>query len=282
MIILVLFNINLSQQLELHCDFKVETTYLATNYGCVVKSLTTTFKDRKISKIVGNHQTGKSQNDVKLLFAKFQNIPYLPHNLGEFFPNLETLYIMRSNIQHLIIGDLDGLNKLTHFDVSHNPVELIERDYFKNHTKLTKFSFYDCHLKKIEKGAFDSQNSIELMDLSYNDCISGKYPATPIYYSYRTPSFREFSVDVYDKCTGAGRLLKEQETIKECQVEEVESSPEDYGLLFKFGIVMVCFLSITSVFLTFVTFNFYKKSFKSDWNEVNFSTVSSNLNGNGY
>jgi len=280
---LVLLNINLSQQLTLHCDFKVKTTYLATNYGCVVKSLTTTFKDRKILKVLGDHQTGKSHNDVKLLFMEFQNVPYLPHNFGEIFPNLETIYIMRSNVQHLIIGDLDGLDKLIHFDVSHNPVELIEKDYFKNHTKLTKFSFYNCHLKKIDKGAFEGQSSIELLDLRINDCIAGRYPPDQTYYYYyRSQSIREFLVDAYDKCTGAGRLLKEQETIKECKVEDIESSPEDYGLVFKFGIAMICFLSITTVFLAYITFSFYKKSFKSDWNEVNFSVVSSNLNGNGY
>jgi len=189
----------------------------------------------------------------------YQNVPYLPHNVGKFFPNLETFYVMRSKVQHLIIGDLDGLDNLIHFDVSHNPVELIEKEYFKNHTKLRKFSFHDCHLKKIEKGAFDGLNSIEFLDLSYNDCIAGKYPSND-YFSY-LPPLRELLVDAYDKCTGAGRLLKERETIKECKVEEIESPPEDYGLVFKFGISMICFLSIINSFLAYVTFNFYKKEF---------------------
>jgi hypothetical protein len=279
-IILVLLNINLSQQLTLHCDFQIKTTYLGTSYGCIAKNLTTTFKNRKISKVEGNHQTGKTHSDVKLLFIDFQNVPYLPHNVGEFFPNLETFYILRSKVQHLIIGDLDGLDNLNYFDVSHNPVELIQKDFFKNHTKLVKFSFHDCHLKKIEKGALDSQKSIELLDLNYNDCISGRYTATPTYNGFLSPSLRVFLADAYDKCTGAGRLLKEQETIKECKIEDNESLPKDYGLVFKFGIAMICFLSITTVFLAYVTFEFYKKSFKSDWNEVNFNGVASNLNGN--
>ncbi|KAL7030075.1 hypothetical protein ACKWTF_006503 [Chironomus riparius] len=280
-LIIVVFNIDLSHQLTLQCDFKVETTYLGTKYGCLVKGLTTTLKDRKIIKIVGNHQIGKSNDDVKLLFMKFQNVPYLPQNVAEFFPNLETFYVMKSNVQHLITGDLVGLDDLIHFDVSHNPIESIKSNFFENKTKLTKISFHDCHLKKIEKGAFDGQSSIQLLELNYNDCVSGKYPSTQSYY-YRTTPLREFLVDVYDKCTGAGRVLKEDELIKECIEEEVHSELEHYGLVFKFGIVIICFLVITTIFLAYITYNFYKKSFKSDWNEVNFTVVSANLNGNGY
>lgn len=273
----------MSHQLTLQCDFKVETTYLGTSYGCIVKSLKTSFKDRKIVNVVGNHKLGKSNNDVKLLFIKFQNVPYLPHNIGEFFPFLETFYVMKSNIQHLMIGDLDGLDNLIHFDVSHNPVELIEKDFFKNNTKLMKISFHDCHLKKIEKGSFDGLKSIYLLELNYNDCISAKYPGAQLsYYSYRTSSLREFLVDVYDKCTGAGRLLKVQEIIKECVVEDVQSLPDKFGLFFKLGNAVICFLVVVSIFLAFTIFNFYKKSYKLDWNEVNFFVVSANLNGNGY
>jgi hypothetical protein len=120
------------------------------------------------------------------------------------------------------------------------------------------------------------------MELNYNDCISGKYPTQSFYYSYQTQTLRSFLADVYDKCTGAGRLLKEQEIIKECEIEEVESPPEDSGLIFKIGITMIVFLGIMIIFLAYITYNFYKRSYKSDWNEVNFNAVSSNINSNRY
>ena len=80
----------------------------------------------------------------KLLVEK-QNCPYLPLDVSKFFVNLETFFFMKSNVQHLFNGDLDGLNKLVIFNVSHNPIKVLGPNFFDGHETIEIISFYDCN-----------------------------------------------------------------------------------------------------------------------------------------
>ena len=79
-----------------------------------------------------------------------QYSPYLPLKVGDFYKNLEILCIANSNVQHLMQGDLKGLDKLEVFDVSHNPIEQLGPDFFKGHGSIESVLFYICHMKIID------------------------------------------------------------------------------------------------------------------------------------
>lgn len=277
----------------MECDFRNQTTYLGTEYACIARNLHTTYKNRNVTKIIGTHQENQKNENVLKFFVKFQNIPYLPHNIGDFFPNLDTYYVMKSNVQHLIPGDLDGLTNLKNFDVSHNPIELIPKNFFKGHRNIIKISFHDCHLKKIEHGAFEDLKFIEFMDLNHNDCFSYSFPGSIFrsnsrffslgsysqdQYSASIQTLYEFYVDAYDKCTGIGRLLKEIETINNCKQQNKNDLDENYGLLYKLGLTVIIFLMIMIVFVFFIVIKIYNKYFKNNWNELNFNVLASSLN----
>ena len=84
-----------------------------------------------------------------------QYSPYLPLKVGDFYKNLEILCIANSNVQHLMQGDLKGLDKLEVFDVSHNPIEQLGPDFFKGHGSIESVAFYNCHLKIIDTFVLD-------------------------------------------------------------------------------------------------------------------------------
>lgn len=243
-----------------------------TKYACVLNNFTTSFKDRAIDQVTGDHEAGRNHSDVKMLYAYHQNIPYLPSNVGEFFPNLESYFILRSNVQHLIRDDLDGLDKLIRFSVANNPIELIEKDFFNKRSELTLISFANCHLKKIEHGAFDGLSSITFLNLDSNDCISRTYGTYMHNLRMRPQLLLEILTDAYDKCTGNGRVLKVQETIKDCGKNEPELT-ETFGFFYKLGTAVICFLFSIDVFLMFMIITVYKRNPQRSW------VMSFNING---
>lgn len=249
--------INFSHAITLNCDFKLHTTYLGERYSCVVKNFHTTFSDRKVTKITGKHQDGKSNDDVHKIFFKFQNCPYLPTNLGEFFKNLEIFYIMKSNVQHLMPGDLNGLNKLETFDVSHNSIEEISKDFFEGCTSIKKISFFDCHIKKVEKGALDPLINLKYATFDYNDCIaerSGDFGMT------------SFKANLYDKCDGKGYSVKQHKDVTACNSDLNDSKTSDTFVIV--GTVLVVSLFVIITILCVVLLKIYQNYFRSNWHEM--------------
>lgn len=249
--------IKFSHAITLNCDFKLHSTYLGQRYSCVVTNFHTTFNDRKVTKITGKHQDGKSNDDVHKIFFKFQNCPYLPTNLGEFFKNLEIFYIMKSNVQHIMPGDLEGLNKLEAFDVSYNSIEEIGKDFFKGCTSIKKISFYDCHIKKVEKGALDPLINLKFASFEYNDCIverSGDF------------GMGTFKADLYDKCDGKGHFVKQRENVTACFGALNDTKLSDMIVIV--GLVFVVSLLIIITILCVILLKIYQNFFRSNWHEM--------------
>jgi hypothetical protein len=110
------FLINSSLGVIIDCDFKTFNSFYGAYYTCTVKNLHVTINDRDIKDVQGQHVMGKTNDDVKQFFVKHQNCLFIPLGIEKFFPNLELLYIMQSNLQFIMNGDLQGLNKLKIFD----------------------------------------------------------------------------------------------------------------------------------------------------------------------
>ena len=119
-------------------------------------------------------------------------------------------------------------------------------------------------MKKIEHGAFDGLNLITYLNLDSNDCISRTY-GTYMHSLRRRPQLlSEMLIDVYDKCTGYGRVLKVQETIKDCSKNQLELA-ETFGFFCKLGTAGICFLFSIDVFLIFMIITVYKRNPQRNW-----------------
>lgn len=142
-----------------------------SDYECIAQNLTTSFEDRSITKVIGDHTIGKFSSNVTDLTIHMQNTPFLPLNLGAHFPNLRVYRIHKSNVQHLMTGDLNGLKKLKVFSVSKNPIKQLGHEFFNEMSQLKLVDFEHCHLKRIDAEAFDKLINLVALDLTYNDCI---------------------------------------------------------------------------------------------------------------
>lgn len=153
------------------CEFKHLSSHWGVDYACSPLNFRTTLDDRNVTQVKGLHDAGKKNEDVKKLFVKKQSCHYLPLNIGSHFINLETLYIMNSNVQHLLDGDLDGLTNLRVFDVSHNPIQQLGENFFKGHDTIEVISFYDCHLKMIHPSSLNPLKNLREAHFQQNVCI---------------------------------------------------------------------------------------------------------------
>lgn len=236
-------------------------------YSCIIQNLMTSFENRTVTEIRGNHSNVvKTNDDVKMVFTEFGNSPYLPLNLGKFFPNLKVLYIRKSNVQHLMTGDLQGLDNLKIFDVSHNPVEQIGEDFFVGHEKLQKISFYDCHIKKINRGSLDMLTTLEAIFFDMNPCVDERFET---YGSYR--GLNEFVENLYDKCHGSDYVLKSNETINCAQVtvknitRAIENIQPTSNTIY---VIMLAITVIVNIVLGVMLFRVLRNRLNGNWNEL--------------
>lgn len=163
--------VTLSSGIVLQCDFMNRHSYWGINYACIAKNLETTLENRTITEVKGNHIKGKTNDDVQKILIHNQNCPVLPINIGKFFKNLETFYVMESQVKILTNDDLKGLDKLRIFDVSHNPIERIENGYFEGKSTIEMLSFYKCALKFVGSSALDPLINLKEGHFQYNHCI---------------------------------------------------------------------------------------------------------------
>jgi hypothetical protein len=159
-----------SHAVVLKCDFKNFRSFYGVEYTCEVHDLIASQLDRTITGVEGKHTEKQTNADVKKLYFKKQFCQLMLRNISSNFPNLEILYVMNSNLQQLLEGDLDGLTKLKVLDVSHNPITELGENVFKGHSTIEKISFFDCHLKRIHPKALDPLINLSAAYFDHNVC----------------------------------------------------------------------------------------------------------------
>jgi hypothetical protein len=268
-----LFFLQTAACLVLDCEFKAYRGWHGSFYTCFANNLQTSFDDRIVTDIKGAHEANKTNDDVKQLMIKKQYCPYLPLQLATFFKNMEVYYVMNSNVRHLMTGDLDGLDKLEIFDVSHNPVEQLGGDFFKGHTSIHTISFYDCHLKSIDPKALDPLVNLEDAYMSMNVCIDMD-GTTPI---------RQVKAEIADKCQvhiDSPKIFEPLPTEKVvCPKIQTLAITQEKSLPFikRHSYFIISFLCILSAILGFVALRNSNPTFNKYWSDLTVNLIQSEL-----
>lgn len=163
-------------------------------------------------------------------------------------------------------GDLDGLNKLDAFDVSHNPIEEITKDFFVGHETITKISFFDCHMKKVEKGALEPLYNLKHAIFNYNDCINAQ--------EKNKNGIPSFAANLYDKCDGKGHYIKQHKDDQCIQRPSKEFIHRSSGNVTTFmAIILIIFLLLVIIILCVTLLKIYQNYFRSNWHEMKNSLI---------
>lgn len=250
-----------SSQLKMLCKIEIGNSI----NKCNVKDLVTTFDDRIITEVIKNNNDA----DIHQLIISYGHMPYLPLNISENFPKINYLKIHKSNVEHLLTGDLSGLYKLKTLDLSNNEIEQIGDDFFKDLSSLEIINFDDNHLKKISPNALDPLVNLISASFEYNPCISIK---TSSFYSYyRTGvSISEFKRSVIEKCSNTSHTLKAsyQETCDESP-SDLRVSGSSHNILVITGVI---FLSTITGVLSAMLIYMQRKASSVTWSELRIPT----------
>lgn len=244
----------------LECEFRAYPTVYGSQYSCSGNNFRTSLNNRTVTEVKGQHLANETNDDVKLLIMNKQHSPYLPLKVGDFFKNLEILYIMNSNVQHLMQGDLKGLDKLKIFDVSYNPIEQLGPDFFKGHGSIETVSFYDCHLKIIDPFVLDPLDKLEVAYFDMNVCIDLD-KSTPI---------ESLKAEFKDKCQNH---IHDNQIMMNHSAEQVKcplamSNENSLPFIKQHSYAIIGLLSVSLVILSLIIFRAANSNVNKHWNEL--------------
>ncbi|KAG5679612.1 hypothetical protein PVAND_009172 [Polypedilum vanderplanki] len=147
-------------------------------YQCSVDNYEISFEERVfIEKAKGNHQSGKTNDDVKSFYIHGGNLKYFPKNLQNVFKNLELIFIANSKLIEITSEDLRPFPKLKYFYLDKNPIEIIKEDLFVHNLELEVLYLVNNKINHIEPKALSQLNKLRAIDLSNNVCKFDKTQA---------------------------------------------------------------------------------------------------------
>ena len=248
-IFLEIFIIHVVSSVILECDFQIKKSHWTIEYACIATNFKTSLSDRKISEVKGTHLAGKTNADVQKLYVEKQNCPYLPLDVSKFFVNLETFYFMKSNVQHLFNGDIDGLNKLKVFDVSHNPIEVLGPNFFDGHETIEIVSFFDCNLKSVHPNALKPLKNLIRTSFQYNVCIDVRFPE----------NVQTNLKDIHDNCWSKGNKTNNK------SFDESVFCAKQTSFASQNAVIILSFLSIILIMTLIVLTIMFTRRLDGDW-----------------
>ncbi len=145
LIFLIVFASKAANGIEINC-------YFSSDYDCEVISIDTSDGSPEVLAVSGNHDSGKSNEDVKRFFmyrSDCQNLNSFPSNLSFFFPNLEKLNLRGCNITTLNGDVLQEFPGLLEFDFEDTFLKHVPGNLFDNLLSLERISFEDNQVKFI-------------------------------------------------------------------------------------------------------------------------------------
>lgn len=121
----------------------------------------------------GEHQDGKSNDDVHHFSSSGKALNKFPRNLEKIFKNLDSIEINAAKISTLENKDLMAFKgQLKWLNFTDNNIEVIEANLFEFNPNLEKINLDGNQIKFVGNGAFDNLHNLSSLEFK-NPCYSG-------------------------------------------------------------------------------------------------------------
>lgn len=162
--------------LTFECEFSSDVEYhvIGTPYRCEVKNLEVLTDDKTVTKISGNHKTGKSNSDVKLISIQEQNMRSFPGNISNFFPNVEGLIIDDCSLKTISKIDLVNFPNLKLLFIGNNKINSLDSDLFEGCPRIEYLVFKNNFTKRIGSEILSPLSKLKFANFERNTCIRMK------------------------------------------------------------------------------------------------------------
>lgn len=157
--------------ISIDCSFR---HFDALGYCCDPTSIQITSKnDRTVTSVSGSHQGGLGNGNVKCLRIHKKVVNYMPRNLETFFPNLDAIQVVDTNLVEVTVDDFKPYgSKLIRVHFDKVEIAVVEADLFKYNPNLEFVSFYFAKVRHVENGAFANLNRLITLYFESNPCIN--------------------------------------------------------------------------------------------------------------
>lgn len=130
-------------KMRIYCDFESEKHFNSETYACKVTSASIYEPKTAVDKFIGEHMSGKSNDDVEvLMFIGAISVEYLPVGVEEIFPNLKILAVMFCDLCEVLTEDVIGLKNLEHLIMVDTRLAKMPDDLFDSMPKLRIIDFW--------------------------------------------------------------------------------------------------------------------------------------------
>lgn len=150
-LIILLFSLlhHFSSPFELECEYHEWTGW---GYGCLVtKGTIRDHTEATITSINGKHMEDYDDSKVVWVSIESRVMKNFPKNFGNFFKNLTTIYLAKSQLREILLDDFETLELLKNLFLDHNEVTKVDVRAFERLSKLRSLSFeYNkCHSNSV-------------------------------------------------------------------------------------------------------------------------------------
>lgn len=125
-----------------------------------------------VERAIGSHESGRSNDDVKVLNIQAINCAQIPSGFENSFKNLEGIFAFSSEKKILVADDLRPFTKLKYLDISFNRIENLPSDVFASTPQMEWIDFSDNRLKLVGLNILDSLTKLHYANFATNICIN--------------------------------------------------------------------------------------------------------------
>lgn len=140
-------------------------------YTCTVQNFSVAIPNENVTGVIGAHEAGKTNLDVKKLNIANQYCEFLPRGFENFFPNLEGLRVAQSRLVSLTQHDIRVWPQLRNVDMFNNYLIVLDSDLFEKTPHVEYLYFGDNQLAKIGYDIFQPLQKLTKAVFQGNTCV---------------------------------------------------------------------------------------------------------------
>ena len=167
---LLVIKVSTVDSVEIDCQFLIFSGS-AQAYGCHVTALRN-IGEHLVTAVKGDHEEGRSNDDVIMFSLVAITINRVPSGLGELFPNLKILRFYQTYLQTLTADDMRQFPNLEILNFPLNRIKVLAGDVFKESPNLREISFQPTPLQNISQFLLDGLNNLKFAAFTNCNCVS--------------------------------------------------------------------------------------------------------------
>lgn len=141
-------------------------------YACVAHGLNLLSNNFVIDRLIGSHKSGENNSNVELMQFHNETMFYLANGIGDFFPNLKSIFVGYSdslslNTKLISRSNFQNMKNLFEIVIHKSDIETIAEDILWDLPNLERFQL-DGRLKELPERTFENNANLKEVYLASN------------------------------------------------------------------------------------------------------------------